>query len=177
MSAAELRAYREWFHENASQRIAELSQAVASSPGFSAWDADETPDSLVPLGEWFLSQVESRKRSGDELERLTEKLSMPIDVPDEELTNRSFSIAMDVGIYFGRVVVRNVPGTSWTSLSKGRGLVDYGQPVVTGRGPVSLNPVRVAVSLAYAYAAKEQGGIRLRQLYDVWSRKLGGIQT
>ncbi len=48
---------------------------------------------------------------------------------------------------------------------------DYGQPVIMGLGTVPLNPVRIAVTLAYAFAAKEQAGDRLRELYDVWAKK------
>jgi hypothetical protein len=32
-----------------------------------------------------------------------------------------------------------------------------------------LNPVRIAVTLAYAFADKEQPGNRLRALYDIWT--------
>jgi len=49
--------------------------------------------------------------------------------------------------------------------------VDYGQPVIVGFGPVFLNPVRIVVTLAYAFEAKEQTGERLRALFDIWSEK------
>lgn len=171
MSKNELEGYRSWFHETMPERIAELSQAVRSTPGFEDWQPDETPESLEQLGDWFLGQVETRKRTEDEAREIQGRLIFPVDIPDEELTNRSFSLAMDIGMYFGRVVLKNLPGTRWDQPLKNKKFADYGQPVIMGFGTVPLNPVRIAVTLAYAFAAKEQPGKRLRELYDVWSKK------
>jgi hypothetical protein len=65
-----------------------------------------------------------------------------------------------------------VPGTRWDQIVKNPRLADYGHPVVMGRGPVPLNPVRIAVTLAEGFAAKAQPASRLRELYEVWSSKL-----
>jgi hypothetical protein len=78
---------------------------------------------------------------------------------------------MDVGMYFGQTIVKNLPGTRWDQPVKNSKFADYGQPVIMGFGTVPLNPVRIAVTLAYAFAAKEQTGDRLRALFDVWSKK------
>lgn len=171
MPKKELEAYRAWFHEIVSERIAELRKAVQGTRGFENWEPDETPESLDHLGEWFLQQVETRKRTDEEVGEIKARLSFPIDIPDEELTNRSFSLAMDIGMYFGRVVLKNLSGTRWDQALKNKNFADYGQPVIMGFGTVPLNPVRIAVTLAYAFAAKEQPGTRLRALYEVWSKK------
>jgi hypothetical protein len=78
---------------------------------------------------------------------------------------------MDIGMYFGQVVLKNLAGTRWDQSPKNPRFVDYGQPVIMGFGIVSLNPVRIAVTLAYAFAAQERLGERLRELFDVWSEK------
>ncbi len=171
MAKTALEDYRAWFFKVMPERIAELSRAVRCTAGFENWEADETPESLGKLGEWFLRQVETRKRTDEEVGDIRSRLTFPIVIPDEELTNRSFSLAMDIGMYFGKVVLKNLPGTSWDQELKSKAIADYGQPVITGFGAVPLNPVRIAVTLAYAFSAREQPGARLRELYDVWSKK------
>jgi hypothetical protein len=171
MSKEELKAYWEWFFQVMPQRIDQLARAVKSTPGFENWEADYTRESLTVLGEWFLHQVDTRKRATREIGEIKSRLTFPIDIPDEELTNRSFSLAMDIGMYFGRVVVKNLPRTRWDQPLKSKDFADFGQPVITGFGAVPLNPVRIAVTLAYAFSSKDQPGTRLRALYDVWSKK------
>jgi hypothetical protein len=105
------------------------------------------------------------------LDEIESRLTFPIDLPDEELTNRSFSLGMDIGMYFGQVILKNLAGTRWEQPLRNSKFADYGQPVIMGFGTVPLNPVRIAVTLAYAYSAKEQSGNRLRALYDVWSKR------
>jgi hypothetical protein len=171
MSKTELLAYRDWFHSIMAERTAELAKAVKSTAGYENWNADLTPESLGPLGEWFRREVEVRKRSDVEVGEIKSQLTFPIDVPAEELTNKTFSLAMDIGMYFGQVITENLRGTRWDQPLKNPKFADYGQPVIMGFGQVSLNPVRIAVTLAYAFAAKEQSGDRLRALYEVWSKK------
>lgn len=170
-SKKDLVAYRQWFHAVMPERIAELTKAVRSTAGSRNWEADLTPDSLGPLGEWFRGQVETRKRTDAEMGEIRSRLTFPIDVPGEELTSSSFSLAMDIGMYLGQVILRNLPGARWDQPLKNSKFVDYGQPVIMGLGTVPLNPIRIAVTLAYAFAAREQAGDRLRELYDVWAKK------
>jgi hypothetical protein len=172
MPKSELQAYAAWFHEVMPARIAELTKAVKSTPGHEEWEADETPESLERLGRWFETQVETRKRSDEEMEEIRSSLKFPIDIPEEELTNKTFSLAMDIGMYFGKVILKNVPGTRWDQVLKPKNDADYGQPVVAGSGFDVLNPVRIAVTLAYGFAAKERSGSRLGELYEVWREEL-----
>ena len=133
---------------------------------------EPTPESLEALGEWFVSQVETRVRTNEEIEEIKSKLTVPIDISSEQLTNRTFSLAMDIGMYFGRVILKNLDGTTWDQPLRNKKFADYGQPVVTGSGSVPLNPVRIVVMLAYGIADKTRSGGRLRELYDTWTKML-----
>jgi hypothetical protein len=168
MSKPELKAYYAWFMRVLPARIAELEEAVHEMKP--TWLADRSPESLDALGEWFVSQVEVRPRTSDEVIELRSKLRMPIDIPGEELTNRTFSLAMDIGMYFGKVVLESLPGTKWDQPLRNEKFADYGQPVIMGFGSVPLNPVRIVVSAAYGIARKERGGDRLRELYNTWAK-------
>jgi hypothetical protein len=97
MSKQDLRGYATWFHEIAPRRLAELAAEVRRTDGYESWEPDATPDSLQPLGDWFEKQVETRERNFEEMAEKRSELTFPIDVPKYDLTNRTFSLAMDIG--------------------------------------------------------------------------------
>lgn len=172
MPKDELRAYYRWFLEHTPERVAELRKAVNETAGYESWRADGTPASLDVLGTWFVAEVETRDRTEKELDEIKADLPYPIAVSPSELTNRTFSLAMDIGMYLSQVLMKNVPGLRWEHPLGSPKFVDYGQPVVRGSGRVPLNPVALMVTLAYGIARKKQIGQRLRELYDIWSHKL-----
>jgi hypothetical protein len=170
MSREELKGYREWFFSVMPARTAMLESAVRES--VSSWKADHSPDSMLALGEWFETQVETRPRTAQEREQILADSPYPIPVSGEELTLRSFSLAMDIGMYWGQTTVLSVPETHWDQKLKNKRDADYGQPVVVGMGKVAMNPVALCVTLAYGIAAKVKRGSRLRELYDLWVKNL-----
>jgi hypothetical protein len=170
MSRQELNDYFEWFQIVRPQRIEELIQAVKESPGFEDWRADYSPGSLVRLGEWFAAQVETRPRTAEELEQVRRQQTFPIDVPGQELTNRTFSLAIDVGMYVSGVFLRNHPGLRWTALFGNKQSIDYGQPVLVEFVNSPFNPVQMMVTQAYGLVDKTYKKGRLRELYDIWSK-------
>ncbi len=168
MSKKDLEAYRTWFHQVIPERLATLTKAVKGTPGYQNWEPDLTPESLDRLGRWFEHQVETRKKSAEEIEETRSKLTFPIDIPEEELTNKSFSLAMDIGMYFSQVILKNLPGTRWDQPLKNKKFIDYGQPVIMGFGTVPLNPVGVAVTTAYRISRRKPA--HLRELYETWAK-------
>jgi hypothetical protein len=170
MPKPELKAYYAWFMNVLPERIGGLEAAVREAPAHAMWRGDCSPESLDVLGEWFAGEVEVRSRTSDEIDEVKSKLTFPIDVPGEQLTNRTFSLAMDVGMYFSQVVLKNLSGTKWDQPLRNQKFADYGQPVNMGFGSVPLNPIRIIHSMAYGIASKERGGSRLRELYDTWAK-------
>jgi hypothetical protein len=168
MSKTELETYGAWFHQVSPDRIAELTRAVKRTPGYEHWEPNATPESLDDLGRWFEGKVETRRKTAEEIEETRTKLTFPIDIPELELTDESFSLAMDVGIYFGQVILKNLTGTRWDQPLKNKKFADYGQPVIMGFGTVPLNPVRVLVMTAYGVSRKKPA--RLRELYETWAK-------
>jgi hypothetical protein len=164
ISQKERERYFQWFMEVLPQRTDELAQAVRQSPGFEAWQPDLTPGSLDALGDWFAGQIEIRTRKRTEAE-------IQAILSDEQLTTRTLSLAMDVGMYFSRVLLKSYGSLRWVQ-PVDKQFVDYGQPVLAGVGPLSLNPVRVARVLARRVATKAETGKRLRELYAIWAHQL-----
>ncbi len=91
MPKKELHRYYQWFMDVLPQRVNELANAVKETPGFETWEPDNTPASLDTLGNWFAGQVETRNRTQEELQAIKDRLVFPMDIPSEELTNRTFS--------------------------------------------------------------------------------------
>ena len=173
MPKKELREYYEWFHDVVPQRIDELASVVRSSAGFESWQPNYTPDSLNALGRWFATQVRTRPLTQEEQEGFAVGSSYPIERPPWELTDRTLSLAMDVGIYLSQVFLRNHPSLRWDQPLGNKKFVDYGQPVLVGfAGDVPLNPVRIVLTFAYGLAKKTDTGSGLRDIYNIWSRMI-----
>jgi len=170
MSKAELKDYFNWFLAVISERIAELESAVRKTPGFSTWKADYTPDSLGPLGNWFATQVETRPKTSEEIQD-KHKLPFPEMVADEELTDRTISLAMDIGMYLGKTLQNNYGHLEWIQFLDNKRFIDHGQPVLVGFGKVPMNSFRIVTGLTRSIIDKRRTGERLRELYDYWAQR------
>ena len=173
MTKPELKDYFKWFMEMIPQRIEELSKAVRQTPGYEEWQPDNTPDSLNALGQWLSEHVETRQRTPQEISEIEDRLAFPIEVPRIELTNKAFSLAMDVGMYISQVFLVNHPSLKWEQRVSALRSVDYGQPVLIDFGR-PFNPVRMMITQAYALADRKWDGRSLRELYDIWEKKVIG---
>jgi hypothetical protein len=169
MSKRELKDYYRWFFEVLPERISHLACAVRETPGFETWQPDESTHSLIALDAWFGSEVATRERTPQEKQRILGESSYEIEISDRELTNRTFSLAMDIGMYLGLVFLRNHPSLKWEQPLGSRRFVDYGQPVLVGFGKTVLNPVHILVIHAYRVVSKEEENKTLFDLFNIWS--------
>jgi hypothetical protein len=147
---------------------------VQSSPGFESWQPDFSAASLDNLGEWFATQIETRPRTQEEIDSFNAQSPYPIERSPNELTNRMFSLAMDIGMYLSYVFLRNHPSLKWDQPFGSKRYIDYGQPVLVAfhNGKVSVNPVSLLVTLAYGLRDKRRTGARLRELYEFLSKSV-----
>lgn len=165
MSKKELRDYFRWFLDVTPERINELASAVKSSPGFEDWEPDYTPTSLNALGSWFAVQIQTRPRTHEEIEEIAAQSPFPRS--GQELTNRTISLAMDIGMYLSEVLLRNNPSLRWDQLFGSKRFIEYGQPVLVGFvHDTPINPVGAMTTLAYGLVRKTKTGRSLREMYD-----------
>ncbi len=162
MSEARLGHFREWFLKVIPERLEQLTAVVHQLPSHAAWAADESPDSLDMLGDWFAAHIEMRARTKAEIDKLTNNGRLTIEGVEADLSNVTFSLATDVGMYLGRAILNNVPGTAWDQETRKN--VNYGQMIIRGLGPTAYNPVRAAITSAYTIAAGQPS--TLRGLYE-----------
>ncbi|WFR97600.1 hypothetical protein [Rhizobium tumorigenes] len=124
------------------------------------------------MGKWFAAQVESRPRTQQELQQIESRLSFPMEIPADELTSRTFSLAMDVGMYLSQVFLKAHSSLRWDQPFGSNKSIDYGQPVLVGFAMRSFNPIRMLVTLSYGIVSKQRDERSVRELYDIWVKMI-----
>jgi len=172
MGKKDLRPYFQWFLCKIPDGISELVGEVRRVHIYEDWQPDCTPDSLDLLGEWFSQIVETRQRTYLELEELRYNSPFPVDISTEELTDRTFSLSVDMAMYVSQVFIRSFPSLRWDQPFGSKRFISYGQPVLIPFDCGEFNPVHMMVTLAYGLVAKRKTGARLRAIFDIWSTKV-----
>jgi hypothetical protein len=94
-----------------------------------------------------------------------------VEVEDWQLTEKTLSLCVDVGIYLAEVLRGAHPELKWSLWT--RRTVDYHRPVLVGfQGQVPMDPIRIAINVALGMVRGERQPTRLRELFDVWSKKV-----
>ena len=140
------------------------------------WTADKTPDSLLVLGKWFSQNVatmerpeEEKKAKAEELARLSDKLRPMYEVPDWVLTERTFSLITDIGMYLGETFQANYSVIKWDLFIKTKLWADHQWPVLRGFGRTDIcNPLGLVhvLALGLVDGTRKAGG--LHELYNIW---------
>lgn len=114
----------DWFINEIPQRISVLEEFTNGEVDF-----NYTPESLIDVYSWYLSQIEIYELSEEEIGIKLERLSHYPDFiyQDEkerllanpvEIGKVDYAIAMDIGIYYGETVRKNYPQVKWTYFTK-----------------------------------------------------------
>jgi hypothetical protein len=114
-------------------------------------------------------------RTPDERAAIASRSKFDFGVPNEELTNRTFSLSIDAGMYLAEVFRSQYPHLEWHQPLQSKRYVDYGQLVLVGFGKVPMNPVRIMVSLSYGILSGKQDGHRLSEVYSYWSKQASAV--
>lgn len=169
MREADIFNFYQWFMEVKPYCIEELIHLVTSTSEFENWDANDTPESLAQLGLWFFNRVEKNDFSEKEIATLKKKLTKSADFLTWDLTDETKSLALYVGMYYGEVAIKSEKDTRWEYFISDKQYADYGQPVIVGKQKITINPVRVAHSLAYRYLSGNANGDALQKAYNFWA--------
>jgi len=166
--------YSELSDEEAHHRFDEL---TSSSPERVAWlrrevgDAlDLTPESLVPLWEWFVRREDGRRDRGGELPAWYEP--DPPELASQRLSPATLRDVDAAGLYLAEVFLRNVPGAAWGigKLPKRMRYAHQNKPVVKLDDEQDVDAVGIvygnAVRVALMGAGTEPDA--LLQAYRAW---------
>ena len=167
----------DWVLSNQYERIDQLVSYVNVTTDH-YFGADCTPESLKVLGEWFSRMIRTRPKSDEEIEKERAGLpaSLHYQIDDREFTENTYSLILDIALYFSQVFLRNHPQIAWEICKSGSMNVDYNQPVLTGFGKKHLNPVRIIDVAAGGMHSGKHSGHRLFELYEIWKRYLASHQ-
>lgn len=165
LSGPEQRAFWDWFISVKDHRVRTLEEYVCEDR---PWMADFEPDSLLALCDWFGKIAESE---------YSERVGRAIPAEDAAtwegtwLRNRykpsvkTLSIAFDIAIYLGDVIIRHLPNTRWVHCTRPKRYVHYGQPCIEGLRISPWSPMFVCVGLAGRILARDWSEDALVEIY------------
>jgi hypothetical protein len=178
MDNAHARMYFEWFLEQIPTRIDILCSYIHLENSFADWSPDFQPQSLKNLGKWFCEHVKTRSRTEQEMTRLSSNspgwFIKYFEIPTEDLSFETYSFAIDIGMYFGCTIEKNIPGLVWKPVLSQKKNIHFQQPVIVGKGKAQLNPVSIVTTYAYGISQGISGQDRLYELYEIWASLLSG---
>lgn len=153
--------YSELSDEEAQRRFDEL---TSSSPERVAWlrgevgDAlDLSPESLVPLWEWFVRREQGRRDRGGELPAWYEP--DPPELASQRLSPATLRDVDAIGLYLAEVFLRNVPGAAWgiAKLPKRMRYAYQNKPVVKLEDDQDVDTIGIAYGGAVKVALMDEG--------------------
>ena len=130
---------------------------------------DYSPESLIPLWEWYETKIEQVPMTAKEIEsrvRMFPKyLESEIQKNTKKFTDETLSLALDISIYLGEVVVKNHPHLRWNYRTRPKREISVYRPVIDGLNyKMTLEPSRSLMVLTLE-AIKERNQPRLYHLY------------
>lgn len=164
----ELKLYGNWFKENKNSRLNYLIEYIKSTPNYQYWNADFTPESLKELGKWLKENVETEKIPEQEYNKKRDEIPNYIELNDWDLTIKTRSILVDVGIYFGETYINTYKNLKWQQyFSKIKRDVNNGHVIIKLKKD-DINPVWLLYILGLGLADKTKDENSLHNLFKVW---------
>ena len=171
LTPAQARRYFEWYMEKLPERVAYVSRVCAKELLIPQARMDCSPESLILLWRWL------RRRAKTELS------PCPGDPKRKVLTTETELILLDVGMYLGETLHRNVPGLQWSCYTQPKkdffcnhplltGFVDMssGKPFQAVFEPIHMAKVQATKLLRHTSLAHD-----LYDLYELWAKKAPSI--
>jgi len=176
LTRAQAKQWFDWYRMQIPTRLQILSRAVKSASLYANWENDKTPESLAMLGAWFVDNVEIRKRTASERERIYSSAPdwfRQVEIEDWDLTGISLYKAFDMGIYFGEVIKASFTDIDWQLKTNAPTSIDYHMPVLRRKGSLDCSPINLMINYAYGIARKAKNAERLQELFEFWVDVLG----
>lgn len=133
MTKKEARIHFEWYVNEIPARIELLKKAYQFTTGRSEKDLDCSPESLIPLWEWFVNDIaEVINRPKEEIEK--ELSETPKWVHEfsraKKLSFHSQAVSMDVGVYLAETLRKNIESLFWGFRSTPKSLYCVNRPIL-----------------------------------------------
>lgn len=169
LSKKEAQEYFEWYINQIDCRIHILTDYVLSE-GVDI-DFDYSPESLIPLWEWYEKKIIIIKKTREELAYDYRKYPEWIhnDILKTKISPETLKFGMDIAIYFAEVMVKNNDGKiRWGYFTKPKSRVSVNEPTLLGyKNGMDLNP-RLITTNCTRHSSEELNKMRLYDTYYIW---------
>lgn len=130
MSTTEAQQYFDWYTSEIPSRIQFLKQMIEGE-----FQLDFSSKSLIPLFTWYISNVHFYRLTEKEI--TTKLLTIDDNASKDnlllnpiELLDEDYALAMDISIYYGEVLIHNLPQVSWTFYTKPHSFIHLNEPIL-----------------------------------------------
>lgn len=163
-----IKTYEIWFFENKDYRIKTLENYIRTFAGFESLQMDFSINSLSEIEKWLETNIKTEPISEDEFERLRSIYPPEIGIEKWDLTDVSYSILYDVGVYFGELVIHHFPNLKWMQyISASKLNVNLGHMVIqTKYKNCPMNPIWLIRILGFKLIEKKGNGNLLIELFN-----------
>ena len=174
LTPKQAKEYFLWYTSEIPNRIALLWEYIKQERP-EAEPFDYSPESLIPLWEWYETKIEQVPMTAKEIEsrvRMFPKyLESEIQKNTKKFTDETLSLALDISIYLGEVVVKNHPHLRWNYRTRPKREISVYRQVIDGLNyKMTLDSSRI-VFVQMLTSVKEQNKNHLYVIYRHWERK------
>ena len=174
-SKEETKQYFEWYIAQSETRINQL-QCYIAKTGASEVKLDGTVSSLVSLWKWMEENMETEKKTKEEVE--TEMIGRPewmydaIRQNDWKFTVLTNALAVDISFYFAQLFTDNFNCIRWGYYTKPKNLISVNRPVLVGFiDNTFLDPRRIVINCC-RLSIKEKKETQLIETYNIWTKHI-----
>lgn len=167
----QLRAFETWFFLNKDTRLQELNSEFKK---VCHKDLDFSIDSLKDVGIFMKSAITPRKLSIEEYNEKKNKYGGTIEISPYDISIKSRSLLIDIGIYFGEVFIRNHTKLTW-SQCRCRSIRDANRGymvIIMNNSPYlkEINPFRLMFVQGWKVLDGTFEENNLIKLYHIWNK-------
>lgn len=162
--------FYKWYVGQISHRIDVLKKYVHSEVKEIAFDF--SPESLIPLWEWFEQKIVIEKKTEEELKNEYDRYPdwMYDEISKTKISMETLDIGMDIAIYFAEVIRKQYPEKIyWGYFTKPKNQMYVNQPVLLGfRADIPLCPTQIVKVCIW----KSSENAKKTRLYDVYQKRI-----
>lgn len=171
LTPKQAKEYFLWYKSEIPNRIALLWEYMKQERP-EAEPFDYSPESLIPMWEWYETKIEQVPMTAKEIEsrvRIFPKyLESEIRKNTKKFTDKTLSLALDISIYLGEVVVKNHPHLRWNYRTRPKREVSVYRPVIDGLNyKMTFEPTRI-VFVQMLKSVEKQNINHLYHIYCHW---------
>ncbi len=174
LTPKQAKEYFLWYTSEIPNRIALLWEYMKQERP-EAEPFDYSPESLLPLWEWYEQKIEQVPMTKKEIEyavkRFPKYLESEIRKNTKKFTDETLSLALDISIYLGEIAVKNHPHLRWNYRTRPKREISVYRPVIDRLNyKMTLDPSRI-VFVQMLKSVEEQNKNHLYDIYCHWERK------